>query len=157
MTDSEIDALAGAYNKAYPGVAAYQQYAMNYAKQPYITNLYGVRYWGQSGHNAINTLVQGTCAYMTKDRINAVMQYMHSKNLKSKFCMQIHDELCFEWDLSDPIEEAFEIQKILQDVDSQVPFVSDMEISTTTWLAKQEVSTIDEVRRILNESETETE
>ena len=66
--------------------------------------------------------------------------------------MQIHDELSWEWDPSDPPEIFFEFKEIMEDwKTSMVPIIADMEISTSTWADKQEISTLEELKeRIKN-------
>jgi DNA polymerase-1 len=64
--------------------------------------------------------------------------------------MQIHDELSWSFCLDDGIETLFEFKRIMEDwEDGQVPIVADMELTTTTWADKKEVSSIDEIKQFL--------
>ena len=137
-----------AYYNTFPGVKEYHQACFRWAEQPCIDNLYGVKYYGVPGHNLRNMLVQGTSAYMTKDRIWALTNYMRDIGCKSKLVMQIHDEVQILWHKDDPPELMFEFKRIMQDIDSQVPIVSDMEVTFTTWKEKQEVSTLEELQTL---------
>ena len=134
----EIDA---AYYAAFPGVKDYHQWVYAQAsREPYLENLCGARYYGASGHNLINYLIQGSGAYMLKAKIVEVDKYLIEHGYKSKFAMQIHDELMFYKHKDDPPELFFELKNILQNFEGSVmPIISDMEVSTTTWCDKYEV------------------
>lgn len=51
---------------------------------------------GYAERNAINAPVQGSAADIIKRAMVDIYQEMHSKNLKSKMIMQVHDELNFD-------------------------------------------------------------
>ena len=137
--DETCHRIDKAYYETFPGVKAYHNWCFEREAYPFTTNLYGVKYYGQGGHNLRNTLVQGSAAYMTKDRICRVAEYMRDNHMKSKICMQIHDELQFYGHKDDDIHHWFEIQKIMSDNHSQVPVIADMEVTTTDWKHKYEV------------------
>lgn len=145
--DATIDNIDGAYYKAFPGVKLYHNYCYNLAnRQAYGQNLYGVKYYNVSGHNLINMLIQGTGAYVLKTKIPEVAAYLKEHGYKSKIQLQIHDELSFCWHPDDPAELFFEIKKIMETFpDFIVPIVADMEVTTTSWAAKKEVKTIEEL------------
>lgn len=65
------------------------------------------------------------------------------------------DEIQLAHHKDDPIEMMFELQEIMQDIDSQVPIVSDLEVTTTDWKHKVEINNIEELRRLFDESEQE--
>lgn len=144
--DETIRNIDGAYYKAFPGVKAYHQYCYQMANQSaYMSNLFGVRYYGASGHNLINMLVQGTGAYYLKWKIVEVVKFMKANNMKSLFMMQIHDELQFKKHKDDPPELFFKIKEIMEDwEDTYVPIVADMEVTTTTWAEKYEVGSVED-------------
>ena len=148
--DETCHRIDEAYYNTFPGVKAYHDYCFNRENYPYTENLYGVKYYGQGGHNLRNTLVQGSAAYMTKDRICQVAKYMRDNNMKSKICMQIHDELQFYAHKDDDPQHWFNIQAIMADTGSQVPIIADMEVTTTTWKAKKEIKTLEELKHELN-------
>lgn len=138
--DDTINRINDAYYKAFPGVKSYHEYCYNIARESaYAVNLFGVRYYGLTGHKLINTLVQGSSAYFLKERIVAVHKYLNEKNYKTRFQMNIHDELSFE--VADGEEHVLlEIKEIMETfIGTFVPIVVDLETSTTTWSAKQEV------------------
>lgn len=65
--------------------------------------------------------------------------------------MQIHDELSWEWDPSDPPEIFFKFKEIMEDWKaSMVPIIADMEVSTSTWAEKEEVETLQDLKERLN-------
>ena len=97
-----------------------------------------------------NVLVQGSAAYMTKEIICNVMDYMKEHNMKSRLCMQIHDEIQFYVHKDDDLHHFFEIQRIMGETDSQVPIFADMEVTVTNWKEKEEVTNEEELRKICN-------
>lgn len=145
FSDEQVTKIDAAYYTAFPGVKEYHNYCYAIANQPYAMNLFGVKYWGVSGHNLCNMLVQGSGAYLLKLKINAADELL--KGHKSKLQMQIHDELMFEWDESDPPELWFQMKELLQDwEDTLVPIVSDMEVTYTNWGEKHEVENLEQLK-----------
>ena len=144
--DEQIHKIDDAYYKAFPGVKAYHQYCYTYSNQhAYMQNLFGVKYYGASGHNLINMLVQGTGAYFLKWKIVQVTQFMQEHHMKSKFMMQIHDELQFKKHKDDDPALFFEIKKIMESWDdTYIPIVADMEVATKTWADKYEVEKVED-------------
>ena len=141
--DETIHRIDDAYYKAFPGVKKYHEYCYEIVNlQPYVANLFGVKYYGLSGHKLINCLVQGSGAYLLKERIKEVDEYIQNNNLKSRMQMQIHDEISYE---IYPGEEKHvkQFQKIMQKFEgSYVPIVADLEFTTTNWADKEEVEVI---------------
>lgn len=148
--DATIHNIDDAYYKAFPGVKAYHQYCYDIASQSsYATNLFGVRYYGLTGHKLINTLIQGSGAYFLKLKMIAVYNYLKENNYKSRYQMNIHDEMSFEIFKGEE-HILFDIQKIMQTFDDTlVPIVADLEITTTTWAEKQEAEGLEDVKGIL--------
>lgn len=143
--DAQVDKINNAYYIAFPGVKKYHDYCYAIANQPCAMNLFGVKYWGVSGHNLCNMLVQGSGAYLLKTKINQVDALL--KGHKSRLQMQIHDELMFEWNEEDPPELWFEIKALLQAWDDTlVPIVSDMEVTFTNWGEKFEIADIEQLK-----------
>lgn len=135
-----------AYYIAFPGVKQYHQYCYDRAEFSYTQNLFGIRYYGLSGHKLINCLVQGSAAYFLKMKIRELYDYSKAHNLKTRWQMQIHDELSWEIHVDDDPAVLFEFQRIMQDWDEGlVPLVADMEITTTTWAEKVGVETLEEL------------
>ena len=141
--DETIHRIDDAYYKAFPGVKKYHEYCYNIVNEsPYVENLFGVKYYGLSGHKLINCLVQGSGAYLLKERIKEVDDYIQSHHLKSRMQMQIHDEISYE---IYPGEERHvkEFKRIMQKFDdSYVPIIADLEWTTTNWADKEEVDEI---------------
>ena len=145
----KIDA---AYYTAFPGVKAYHAYCYDRQQYSYTTNLFGIRYYNVSGHKLINMLVQGSAAFYLKLKIIQLYKYSKEHNLKTRWQMQIHDELSWEHHIDDDPAEFFAFKRIMEDWDEAlVPIVADMEVTTTTWAEKVEVETEEELRIALHE------
>ena len=125
------------YYKAFPGIKYYQNYCYQLAQaQPYATNLFGVRYWGVSGHNLINMLIQGSSATFLKEKIVELDKFLTEHNCRTVMATPIHDEIQFYV----PEEEMHIIpllKKIMEDWDVYVPIVADAEITRTYWSEKE--------------------
>lgn len=149
-TAEECKRINDAYYIAFPGVKKYHDYCYNRARYAYTTNLFGVKYYNVSGHKLINILVQGSAAYYLKLKIIELYEYSKAHNLKTKWQMQIHDELSWEHHTDDSPEIFFEFKRIMENwPDGMVPLVADMEITKGTWADKVEVETLAEVQKYL--------
>ena len=139
-----------AYYTAFPGVKEYHNYCYTRANISSNTqNLFGIRYYGVSGHKLVNMLVQGSAAFYLKWKIRQLYDYTKAHNLKTRWQMQIHDELSWCFNLSDGCETLFEFKHIMEDwEDGQVPIVADMEITTKSWADKKEVNTLEELKEL---------
>lgn len=133
-------ALIKGYETAFPHVLIYQQKVSHkHALAGYVQNQYGRRYYIDDNSNAYklaNYLIQGTCADMLKEGIIKIDRLLQKH--KSRFIMNIHDELQFEiWK-----GEEFLIPQILQIMQDHdwhyVPIVSDVEIARNTWADKED-------------------
>lgn len=142
--DETIHRIDDAYYGAFPGVKKYHEYCYTIVDlQPYVPNLFGVKYYGLSGHKLINCLVQGSGAYLLKERIKEVDGYIQSNHLKSRLQMQIHDELSYEIYPGEE-EHVYKFQEIMQKFEgSYVPIVADLEFTTTSWADKYETDRIE--------------
>jgi DNA polymerase I len=150
-TKEECIRINDAYYKAFPGIKLYHEYCKEraglYSNTP---NLFGVRYYNVSGHKLKNLLIQGSAAYYLKLKIIELHDYMKKNNIKTKFQMQIHDELSWEYDPSDPPEIFFEFKRIMEHwTHGKIPIIADMEATTTTWAEKQEIKTLEQLKEIL--------
>ena len=143
-----------AYYKAFPGVKTYHTYCTQQAQlYSHTTNLFGVRYYNVSGHKLKNLLIQGSAAYYLKLKIIELYEYSKKHNIKSKFQMQIHDELSWEYDPADPPEVFFKFKEIMEHwPEAQIPIVADMEATNKTWADKKEVNSLIELKEILEEN-----
>ena len=151
-SEQEITDIDDAYYKAFPGVKEYHNYcymrAQNFSQT---TNLFGVKYYGVSGHKLINMMIQGSSAYYLKWKIRQLYEYTKANKIKSRWQMQIHDELSWEVHKDDDPRVFFEFKRIMEDWDdAMVPVVADMEITTGTWSEKEEVSNLDELQVYLS-------
>ena len=136
-----------AYYKAFPGVKEYHNYCYTRAKAYSNTsNLFNIKYYGVSGHKLINLLVQGSAAYFLKLKIIELYEYMKSNNIKSKFQMQIHDEL--SWcKHKDETDVFFTFKHIMENWgEGIVPIVADMEATKSCWADKKKVKDLNELQ-----------
>lgn len=154
-SDEQQKKINDAYYKAFPKVEEFHKWVRRQANTcAYVPNLLGVRYYGADAHHLCNMLVQGSGAYFVKCKICEVEKYLQDHNCKSKLIMQIHDEVQLAVHKDDDPQIFFDIQKILGTWNgSYVPFVSDMELTTTTWANKIEVETIEQFKEIMNGKE----
>lgn len=150
-TPEECRKINNAYYTAFPGVKEYHNYCYKIAlERAYVTNMFGVKYYGTSGHKLINILIQGSAAFYLKKKIKEIDDYLVKNNYKTKIQMQIHDELSFVYNPEDPVEIFFEIKKIMQSWDDAlVPLVAEMEVTKTYWSEKKDVKTAEELRLYL--------
>ena len=144
--------IDAAYYTAFPGVKEYHNYCYKRAELSSNTqNLFGIKYYGVSGHKLVNMLVQGSAAFYLKWKIRQLYDYSKQHNLKTKWQMQIHDELSWCFCPEDGVDTLFKFKEIMEDwEDGLVPVVADMEITTSTWDAKEEVKDIEQARSIFN-------
>ena len=146
-TEEECRRIDQAYYTAFPGIKAYHNYCYQRAQESYTVNLFNVKYYNVSGHKLINMLVQGSAAFYLKWKIKQLYDYCKQHNVKSRWQMQIHDELSWEKHKDDPLEVFIEMQIIMGDwEDALVPVVADMDVTQTTWAEKDGVEGIDELR-----------
>ena len=151
-TEEEVDRINDAYYKAFPGVKEYHQYCYERANNySYTQNLFGIRYYGVSGHKLINLLIQGSAAYYLKKKIRELYDYSKAHNLKTRWQMQIHDELSWEKHRLENADIFFEFQKIMAHwPDTLVPIVAEMDITKTNWAEKKGVHSKDEFQTYLS-------
>ena len=138
LSEEQIKAIDESYYKAFPGIKRYHEYCEQLARSsPYAVNMFGVKYYNVSGHNLKNMLVQGSAAYLLKEKIREIMEYLHSVGAKSKFQMNIHDENSFKHHKDDGMEIFYRIKEIMETwPDCQVPIIAEMEVTQTTWAEK---------------------
>ena len=151
-THEECVRINEAYYKAFPGIKNYHEYCKERALTFSNTeNLFHVRYYNVNGHKLKNMLIQGSAAFFLKWKIVQLYQYCKKNNIKTRFQMQIHDELSWEWNPEDPPEIFFEFKRIMEDWPAtRIPIIADMEVTTSTWADKVEVETIDELKERIN-------
>lgn len=151
-SDEQAQRINDAYYKAFPGVKEYHNYCYQRANWNSCTsNLFGIKYYGVSGHKLINLLVQGSAAFYLKIKERELYDYTKTHGLKSQWQMQIHDELSWEYSPEDPLTTLFEFKRIMEDwPDGLVPIVADMEFTTSTWDAKKEVSDLNALQSYIS-------
>lgn len=137
---AEVRRIDEAYYIAFPGVKMYHEYCNRIAmSQGYATNLFGVRYYGASGHKLKNMLIQGSGAYFLKIKIREIYDYNKEHDIKTKFQMNIHDELSFILDSPDT-DIYLKYKEIMEDFPgTYVPIVADVEMTTTNWGEKYDI------------------
>lgn len=127
------------YKKAFPKIQEYRAYVQQFLYQyPYIENLFGRRYYNTDVHRGCNYLIQGSAADFLKMKIIEVTTFLEKHNYKSRFQMNIHDELSFEIH-KDEMHLLPKIKQIMEHLPgTKIPIVVDVEITRTTWDEKEE-------------------
>jgi DNA polymerase I len=130
--------LDKAYYQAFPKILDYQNLVRKiYYQRGYVKNMYGRRYYMNDKrfvYRLYNYLVQGSCADMLKSKIVEVDALL--KPYKTRFQMNIHDEMSFE------IYEGEEflipqIKALMENIDRMiVPVVAEVETTETNWAEK---------------------
>lgn len=148
FSEEKLKQIDESYYEAFPGIKLYHKYCYSIARNGFMTNLFGRRYYGISGHNGINALIQGSSADFLKRKIIELNKYIKEKGYKTRMIMNIHDEIQFvvrnnEW------IHLWEFQEIMQKLpESQVPIIADMEVTKTLWGEKVEVSSVQDIDAI---------
>ena len=152
-TEEEVKRIDSAYYTAFPGVKAYHTYCYNRAQQfSHTENLFGIRYYNVSGHKLRNMLIQGSAAFYLKKKIIELDAYCIEHNIKSKWQMQIHDELSWEYNPEDPPEIFFKFKEIMEDwSEAYIPIIADMEATNSTWSNKQDIETLQDLKGVLHD------
>ena len=133
--------LNDGYYKAFPKILDYQKaVTQGFYRKGFVKNRYGRRYYLQNTrfiYRLYNYIIQGTCADMLKEKIIEVDKLLAP--YKSRFQMNIHDELSFE--IFDGEEHLIGvIKQIMENVSwMQVPVVADVEKTTASWADKESV------------------
>lgn len=137
-----IKKIDEAYYKAFPGIKKYHDYCYAMGSQPYATNLLGFRYWGSSGHNLINQLIQGSAAILLKLKLRECHDYIKTNNVTGvSMIMPIHDEIQFHVTSDAGMEHILKLKEIMETwEDSPIPIVADIEYTSTNWADKTEVT-----------------
>lgn len=156
FSEEKITQIDASYYKAFPGVKEYQQYCYQIALNGFMTNMFGRRYYGISGHNGMNALVQGSAADFLKEAIIKLGEYIFEKGLKSRMVINIHDEIAFAIAEGEELE-IWNFQAIMQEFpETQVPIVADLEFTATLWGEKEEVEDVKDIIRISKLASTST-
>lgn len=129
------------YYEAFPKILDYQKLVtQTYHRRGFVKNRYGRRYYLNNKrfvYRLYNYIIQGTCADMLKAKILEVDKLLLP--YKSRFQMNIHDELSFEIYNGEEFLIPV-IKKIMEDVDwMTIPVVADVEKTKTNWAEKENV------------------
>ena len=137
--ESVATKLDKAYYQAFPKILDYQTLVRKiYYQRGYVRNMYGRRYYMTDKrfvYRLYNYLVQGSCADMLKSKIVDVDNLLTP--YKSRFQMNIHDEMSFEiYDGEEFLVEK--IKAIMEDVPKMiVPVVAEVELASKNWAEKE--------------------
>ena len=119
-----------AYHQVHPRVHEFTNDVRDAIKEcGYVVNWYGVRYHLPLGlaYKGVNYLCQGGAAYMIKEKMAALQDYIDEHGLwnQVEMLLQIHDELVIEVD-KDYVDEAVQwIVPIMEDFATDVPGLRD--------------------------------
>ena len=150
ITRKEAQDYIERYFKTYPGIKAYLDGSVAYAREHgYVKTLYGrirpipeltssnfmQRSFGERA--AMNSAIQGTAADIIKIAMINVTKRLEKENLKSRLILQIHDELLIEA-CRDEVEQIRRIltEEMMGAADLLVPLKIDIEQGETWYEAK---------------------
>jgi DNA polymerase-1 len=143
----EAKEIIDQYFEKYPGVKAYMEKSVEFAKEHgYVETIKGRRRYlrdinsrnfvvrGFAERNAINAPIQGSSADMIKIAMINIFDEMNRKGFKSKMILQVHDELIFDV-YKDELDELKPIVRKLMEtaIPLKVPVVVDMNTGDN-WL-----------------------
>ncbi len=143
----EAKEIIDQYFEKYPGVKAYMEKSIAFAKEHgYVETIKGRRRYlrdinsrnfvvrGFAERNAINAPIQGSSADMIKIAMIDIFDEMNRKGFKSKMILQVHDELIFDV-YKDELDELQPIIRKLMEtaIPLKVPVVVDMNTGNN-WL-----------------------
>ena len=125
------------YHEQYPGIKAYMDQAVQFAKEHgYVKTLWGRRCFVPNIHSkngmlrsfaerqAINAPLQGSNADFIKKAMIEIQSFILENNIKSKMLLQVHDELIFEVEDLEQNQILKPIQRIMESVQKlKVPLV----------------------------------
>lgn len=131
--------LDKAYYQAFPKILDYQRLVRKvYFQRGYVRNMYGRRYYMSDKrfvYRLYNYIIQGSCADMLKSKIVEVDNLL--KPYKTRFQMNIHDEMSFEVYKGEEFLIP-QIKAIMEDVPKMiVPVVAEIEYTKTNWAEKE--------------------
>lgn len=133
--------LNDGYYKAFPKILDYQNLVRStFNRKGFVKNRYGRRYYMGNKrfvYKLYNYIVQGTAADMLKTKIIEVDKFLLP--YKSRFQMNIHDELSFEIYKGEEFLIPH-LKEIMEQVDWMIiPVVADIEVTRTNWAEKEDV------------------
>jgi len=131
--------LDKAYYLAFPKILDYQTLVRKiFFQRGYVKNMYNRRYYMKDKrfvYRLYNYIVQGSCADMLKSKIVEVDKLL--RPYKSRFQMNIHDEMSFE--IYDGEEFLLpQLKEIMENVPGMtIPVVAELETTQTNWAEKE--------------------
>jgi len=139
LSRSEAADMISQYFITYPGIKAYMDDQVNFAREHgYVKTLFGRRrilpdilsknqtVRGHAERNAVNAPIQGTAADVVKKAMINIDAILLKENYRSKMLLQVHDELVFDCHLS----EKEKLQKMVthemsKAVETKIPLIVD--------------------------------
>ncbi|MCL6523615.1 MAG: DNA polymerase I [Thermoflavifilum sp.] len=146
ISRTEAKELIDNYFKQYPGIKAYMDQQIAFAKKHgYVKTLMGRKRWlpdihssnntvrGYAERNAINMPIQGTAADMIKLAMIRIHEQLQHHHLKSTMILQVHDELV----LDVPEEEVKQVSSIvIQEMQQALPLPHDVPVVAEVGVGK---------------------
>jgi DNA polymerase I len=147
ISRGEAGSIINNYFKEYPGIKAYMNNQMEFArKNGFVETMLGRRRMlrdinssnsvvrGFAERNAINAPIQGSSADMIKIAMISIHKELTEKALKSKMILQVHDELVF-----DAHKDELEVLKVIieKNMKNALPLSVPVLVETNTgnnWL-----------------------
>jgi DNA polymerase I len=147
ISRGEAGSIINNYFKEYPGIKAYMNNQMEFArKNGFVETMLGRRRMlrdinssnsvvrGFAERNAINAPIQGSSADMIKIAMIGIHKELTEKALKSKMILQVHDELVF-----DAHKDELEVLKVIieKNMKNALPLSVPVLVETNTgnnWL-----------------------
>ena len=137
---AEAAELIENYFKQYPGIKAYMENQVAFAKENgYVETIMGRRRYlkdinsgnnvvrGFAERNAINAPIQGSSADMIKIAMIQIFEAFRRKKLRSRMILQVHDELVFDTHLDElDIVKKIVREKMPAAIKLDVPVIIDM-------------------------------
>lgn len=141
VTFDVATALVNGYKKTYSGVIDFGKFITRstYTSE-FMPNLFLRRYYSRNKHQLNNWLVQGSGADLLLLKLQEVNDYIKDKP-HWKFMITVHDEIGFVCaDIPEAllIKEVEEIKQLLGYSLSNVDIIADVEVTTTSWSAKED-------------------
>ena len=128
--------LYDGFYSTFPGMINYEMYVRNsILSVSYLENLFGRRYYGINSHKGKNYAIQGSCADYTKKLLPEINNLLKGK--KSILENYLHDEFSFRIHKSERYLVPI-IKAIMEQLDSVVPMIADVEIAEIDWSQKHD-------------------
>ncbi|MBI4212683.1 MAG: DNA polymerase I [Chloroflexi bacterium] len=143
LSQQEAATFIRAYLERFPGVAAFQKWLIQEARETGVvttllgrrrsipelkSDVYAVRAAGE--RMAINAPVQGTAADIMKLAMIRLYQHMRQRQMRSRMLLQVHDELLFEVPEAELEDLKVSAKQIMESaMELLVPLVVDVKVA----------------------------